>query len=93
MIDKETVKKVAFLARLELSEEEIEKFAKELEEIEKAFSKIREVDTENVEPSLHPIELKNALREDTPKESLPQEIALKNAEHKEQGYFKGPRIV
>lgn len=93
MIDKETVKKVAELARIELSEEELERFTKELEEIDKAFSKIQEVDTSNVEPAFHPIEIENIWREDVFKESFSQEEALSNTEHKENGYFKGPRIV
>ncbi len=93
MINKDTVKKVAELARLQLSEDELERFSKELEEIEKAFSVIQEVDTENVEPAFQPIEIENVFREDVPKESFSQEEALSNTEHKENGYFKGPRIV
>ncbi len=93
MLDRNTVKKVAELARLNLSEEEIEKFAEELKEIEKAFSKIREVYTTDVEPAFHPFELKNLWREDIPKESWQQELALSNTEHKENGFFKGPKIV
>ncbi|HIQ49602.1 MAG TPA: Asp-tRNA(Asn)/Glu-tRNA(Gln) amidotransferase subunit GatC [Nanoarchaeota archaeon] len=93
MINKEIVKKVSEIARLKLSDEEIEKFAKELEEIEKAFSKMQEVNTENVEPAFHPIEIKNVWREDIPKPSFSQEEALSNTEHKENGYFKGPKII
>ncbi len=92
MID-QTIKKVAQIARLNLSQEEIERFAEELEEVERAFSKIKEIDTQDVEPAFHPIPLKNSFREDEPKESLPREVALSNTEHKENGYFKGPRIV
>ena len=93
MITREIVKKVSELAKLKLSEEEIEKFTKELEEIEKAFSKIQEVDTENIEPAFHPIEIKNVWREDVPEQSFSQEEALSNTEHKEKGYFKGPKII
>ena len=93
MINKNTVKKVAELARLQLSEDELERFSKELEEIEKAFSVIQEVDTENAEPAFQPVEIENVFREDIPKESFSQEEALSNTEHKENGYFKGPRIV
>ncbi len=92
-ISEELVRKVAELACLELSDEEVKKFAKELEEIEKAFSKIREVDTENCEPAFHPVKIENVWREDTPSESLSREVALANTQHKEDGYFKGPKIV
>ena len=93
MINETMVRKVAKIARLDLSEEEIKKLAGELGEIEKAFAKIREVDTAQVKPSFHPVKLENVLREDSPTRSLPREIALANTEHKEDGFFKGPRIV
>ncbi len=93
MIDKEIVKKVANIAKLNLTEEEIEKFSKELEEIEKAFSKIKEVDTEGVEPAFHPIDLENSMREDEPEEGFTEEETFSNTEHREGKYFKGPRIV
>jgi len=93
MIDKETVKHVATLARLNLTEEELEKFAKDFEGILEAFSSLDEVDTKDVKPSFHPIEMKNVMREDEKEESLTQEEALANSEHKEDGMFKGPRAV
>jgi len=92
-IDKELVKKVADLARLELSEKEIEKFVPELKDILNAFSKLDEVDTKDVKPSFQPVELKNLMREDKVKECLNQEKALENSENKKEGYFKGPKAV
>lgn len=89
----EIVKHVAKLARLKLTEEEINRFSKELAEIEKAFSKIKEVDTDKIEPTFQPIEMKNVMREDSPEKSLSQEEALANAGHKEKGFFKGPKVV
>jgi aspartyl-tRNA(Asn)/glutamyl-tRNA(Gln) amidotransferase subunit C len=93
MIDKKTVEHVAKLARVDLTEKEIEKFANQFSEILDLFSSLKDVDTENVEPSFHPIELKNAVREDKPEACLKQEEALSNAEQKEDGFFKGPRSV
>src|SRR3989344_18330 len=92
-VDKELILKVAENARLELSEKEIDQFIKDFKEILEAFSKIDEVDTEGIEPSMQPVELKNALREDKSRPSLSQEEALANTEHKKDGYFKGPRAV
>jgi len=93
MIDKETVKHVATLARLNLTDEELERFAKDFEGILEAFSSLDEVDTKNVEPSFHPIEMKNVMRDDEKEECLTQEEALANTEQKENGLFKGPRAV
>ena len=87
------VKKVAQLARLRLTGNEIEKFTPQLKEILEAFSKIDKVDTKDTKMSIQPVELKNALREDKPKECLSVEEALKNTEHKKESYFKGPRAI
>jgi len=93
MIDKKTVEHVAKLARIDLTENEIEKFAKDISGILDAFSSLDEVDTQNIKPSFHPIEMKNVMREDKEEESLTQKEALTNAEQKEDEFFKGPRAV
>ena len=92
-VDKELILKVAENARLELSEKEVDQFVKEFKEILEAFSKVDEVDTKGIGPSMQPVELKNVLREDKSEPSLSQEEALANTEHKKDGYFKGPRAV
>ena len=92
-VDRKLLEHVAELARLKLSEEEIKKFLPQLKEALKFFSKLKEVNTENVRPSFQPVELKNVMREDTKKESLSQDDALSLTEHKKDGYFKGPRAV
>ena len=93
MIDKKTVEHVAKLARIDLTKEEVEKFSKEFSDILDLFSSLKQVDTKNVEPSFHPVELKNVLREDEPGKCLSQEETLANAEQKEDEFFKGPRSV
>lgn len=90
-IDKELVKRVAKNAKLELTEEEIEKFTKQLESILSAFKSIDEVDTKNVEPSFHPQEIENVWREDKPHKW--EWAPLANTKHKEGKYFKGPKAV
>jgi aspartyl-tRNA(Asn)/glutamyl-tRNA(Gln) amidotransferase subunit C len=92
-VDKDLIKHVAEVARLNLTEKEIEEFLPQLKEILSAFSEIQEVNTENIKPSFHPIEIKNSEREDIPKEPLSNEIALKNTKHKKDGYIKGPKII
>ena len=91
---KETIDHVSKLALLELTEEEKEKFSKQLGNIVSYFKKLDDLDTTDVEPTTHPIDgLKNVFREDIPWKSLSNEEALKNAQHKKDGYFKAPRIL
>ena len=92
-VDKQLILRVAANARLKLTDEEVKRFIPELKDILETFSKLNEVDTKNVKPSFHPIPLKNVFREDSVEPSFGQEKALKNAEHKKDGYFKGPRAV
>ncbi len=91
---RETIEYVSKLALLDLTNEEKEKYSKQLRDIISYFKKLNDLDTSNIEPTTHPIEgLKNIFREDIPWESLSNEEALKNAEHKKDGYFKAPRIL
>lgn len=91
---KETIDHVSKLALLDLAEEEKEKFSKQLNNIISYFKKLNDLDTTDIEPTTHPIDgLKNVFREDIPWKSLSNEEALKNAQHKKDGYFKAPRIL
>ena len=92
-INKELIEHVAEVARLRLTDKEIEKFSKELKEIIDVFSKIDKVDTKGIKTTLQPVELKNMLREDKEEKPFTQEDALSLSEHKKDGYFKGPRAV
>lgn len=92
-INKELVEHVASVARLKLTDGEIKKFTPQLKEALEFFSKLQEVNTDNARPSFHPVELKNAMRDDIEKECLSQEDALSLTEHKKDGYFKGPKVV
>ncbi len=89
-IDKELVEKVAKIARLNLSDEEKEKFAKDFKEILAAFSKLDKVDTSKTSPTLQPVRIEASYLHDVPGECLSQSEALANTKHKEGGYFKGP---
>lgn len=90
---KETIEKVSKLALLDLTEEEKETFPKQLGDILMYFKKLNDLDTNNIKPTTHAIDLKNVYREDVPTPSLSNEEALKNAEHKIDGFFKAPRIL
>ena len=92
-VDKALIEHVAEIARLKLTDNEIEKFLPQLKEILEAFSKIAKADTDNVKESFQPIELKNFMRNDIEEKSLSQEEALSNAKHKKEGYFKGPKVI
>ncbi len=93
-IDKELIKKVAKVARLELKEDEIFKFENDFKDILEHFKVLDELDTSKVELSIQPIEIADVLREDIPGTCLTQEQALSNSHnHKKDGYFKGPKAV
>jgi len=92
-VDRELLQHVAVVARLRLTEKEIDEFIPELKEIIEAFSKLDEVDTKNTNPSFQPVELKNVTREDITQQSLTQEQALSNSQNTKGGYFKGPKVL
>jgi aspartyl-tRNA(Asn)/glutamyl-tRNA(Gln) amidotransferase subunit C len=92
-ISPETLRRVAQVARLKLSDQELEKFSKDLEAMLEAFRDLENVDTKGVKPSFQPIETKNVLRKDRIEPSLTQEQALSNSRNKEKGFFKGPRAA
>ena len=79
MIDREQVLHVARLARLELTEEEVERMNGELSGILGHIEKIGELDLEGVPPTSHVVEVTNALREDEPRPSWPREVVLDGA--------------
>ncbi|MBI2107862.1 Asp-tRNA(Asn)/Glu-tRNA(Gln) amidotransferase subunit GatC [Candidatus Woesearchaeota archaeon] len=92
-ISTKTIEHVAEIARLRLTEKEKEKFVPQLKEALEFFSKLSEVNTDNVKPSFHPVEIKNAMRDDIEGKCLAQDEALSLTEHKKDGYFKGPRVI
>lgn len=93
MIDKTTLSRVAAVARLKLTDVEIEQFRTELAGILEAFEVLQKVDVKGVEPTLHPVPIENVVRDDKPENSLPVNSAMSNAEQKEGRFFKGPRSV
>jgi aspartyl-tRNA(Asn)/glutamyl-tRNA(Gln) amidotransferase subunit C len=92
-ISKETVGYVAHLARIELKPNELEKIFRQLEGIIGFIDKLKELNTEKIAPTSHILPVNNVLREDSPKESLPAEEALKNAPCREGNFFTVPKII
>jgi aspartyl-tRNA(Asn)/glutamyl-tRNA(Gln) amidotransferase subunit C len=90
MIDREQVLHVARLARLRLSDEEVEKMAAELSNILEHIERISELDLDGVPPTSHVIDVANALRADEPRPCLPRDVALAEAPATQDGGFLVP---
>jgi len=92
-ISRKEVEHVADLARLNLTEQEIELFTDQFNSILEYFAKLQEIDTANVEPTAHAVQLYNVLREDQVTGSMESEKVFANAPWAEEGYFRVPKIV
>ena len=89
-ITRDQVLHVAKLARLALTDDEVERFRGQLSAILEAVGKVSELDLEGVPPTSHPLDLVNVLADDEPRPSLPREVALANAPAVEDGAFRVP---
>jgi len=92
-IDQAQVRKVAKLARLDLTEAEIAEFTGQLIAILDYVEKMNRLDTENVQPLAHCLPISNCFREDIVKESLGTEKTLANAPQRDGDFFKVPKIL
>ena len=90
MIEREQVLHVARLARLRLSDDEIERIASELSGILEHVDRIAELDLNGVAPTSHVVELENVLRPDEPRPSWPREVVLDQAPDPAEGAFRVP---
>jgi aspartyl-tRNA(Asn)/glutamyl-tRNA(Gln) amidotransferase subunit C len=89
----EQVTHIGWLARLGLSEEEVEKFSLQLSNILENFEILKEVDTADVPPATHTIPLQNVIRKDDVADSYPQAEILSNAPKQEGDCFKVQAIL
>jgi aspartyl-tRNA(Asn)/glutamyl-tRNA(Gln) amidotransferase subunit C len=89
-ISREQVLHVARLARLALTEEEVERLGTQLNAILEAVSKVSELDLAGVEPTSHPLALVNVWADDEPRPSLPVVEALANAPERDGNFFRVP---
>ena len=96
MITRKDLEHIAWLSRLEISEEDKEKYTPKLNSVLDYFGELDKVDTEGVEPTYHVLQLSNVFREDetdVPTGSLTEEEVLSNAPRKQDGFFKAPRMM
>ena len=92
-VTKKEVEKIAELARLKFTDQELENFTPQMNEILSYMDKLNELDTENVKPLSHPVEQSNVFREDEMKASIATDEALKNAPSKDEHHFKVPKVI
>jgi aspartyl-tRNA(Asn)/glutamyl-tRNA(Gln) amidotransferase subunit C len=92
-IDRSLLDKIAHLSRLEFDEKDAEKMMQDMTAIVEWVEKLKEVDTEGIEPLTTMSHEINALREDEVKEHLSHERALKNAPKKDSDYFRVPKVL
>jgi aspartyl-tRNA(Asn)/glutamyl-tRNA(Gln) amidotransferase subunit C len=92
-IDRAEVGRIADLARLELSDDEAERMAAELEAILAYVEALRELDTDEVEPTAHPIPMATPLRDDRAEAPLAPERALANAPERDDFAFAVPKVL
>lgn len=87
-LSREDVLHVARLARIALSDEEVERFQAQLSDILDHFDVLRQIDTEGVPPTAHTLDLVNVERDDEVRPSMPVEDVLRNAPMREGDYFR-----
>lgn len=92
-VTKDDVQYIADLARLQLSDNETESLVDDMNKILDYMDTLDELDTKEVEPLEHVIDLESSFRKDEAKEALEHEEALKNAPDADSDYFRVPRVI
>ena len=92
-IDEDRVRHIATLSRLELSDEEVAAFSGQLSAILEYVEQLNRLDTDDVEPTAHPLPLRNVFRDDEPDEPIGTEAALSNAPQRADGFYKTPKVI
>jgi len=92
-ISRQDVEHVANLAKLRLTDQEIDDYTRQLGEILTYMEKLDELDTSDVEPLSHVMDVTNAFRDDEPKESLDRDKALANAPKSDGEFFVVPKVI
>lgn len=92
-ISRDEVKYIAGLARLTLTEKEIELYAQQLSDILGYIEQLNELDVDNIEPMSHVLDIINVMREDKQLPSLTREEVMANAPDHDGVHFKVPRVV
>lgn len=92
-ITKETVEYVAHLARLDLKPEEVEAYTLQIDKILEYMESLNSLNTDNVEPTTHPVPVACVMRDDIAKPSFAAEESVGNAPHRIDTFFKVPPII
>ena len=92
-IDKDTVRKIAHLARLEFAEKDENDMIRDMTEILDWVEKLNELDTDKIEPLTNMSYEVNVLREDAVRSHLDHERGLKNAPNRDSDYFRVPKVL
>ena len=92
-MDKKTIIKIAHLAKLEIKDDKLNDIASSLEKILNLVDEMNDVDTDDVTPMSHPLNLKQELRKDEVKEANQRDLFQKGNENTDNGYYKVPKII
>ena len=92
-MDKETIIKIANLAKLEIKDDKINDIISSLEKILNLVDEMNDVNTDDVTPMSHPFNLKQELRKDEVKEVNQRDLFQKDNENTDNGYYKVPKII
>jgi len=92
-MDNATVKKIAHLARLQINEDQIEHYAKDMTNILGLVDQLQKANTDDVEPMAHPLDLTQRLRDDVVTETDHRDEYLKLAPAKEAGLYLVPQVI
>ena len=92
-MDKKTIIKIANLAKLEIKDDKLNDIASSLEKILNLVDEMNNVDTDDVTPMSHPLNLKQELRRDEVKETNQRDLFQKDNENTDNGYYKVPKII
>ena len=93
MISRADVEKIALLARLKLDPEQTQAMTRQLGRILEYVEQLRELETDDIEPLAHPLEIVNAIAEDQPEPPLPREDALANAPNHDGECYRVPAVL
>ncbi|MFH1578139.1 MAG: Asp-tRNA(Asn)/Glu-tRNA(Gln) amidotransferase subunit GatC [Candidatus Omnitrophota bacterium] len=92
-IDKDTVKYVAHLARIKLSDQELDLLSRQLEDIVGFIDKLKGLNLDGIQPTSHILPVNNVFREDEPAQSLNNHDALRNAPTPKDSFFIVPKVI
>lgn len=92
-ISAEQVRKIAALARLALTDDQVERFRGDLSAVLAYVERLRELDLSGIEPLANPVDEHNRLRDDEPAAAIPREALLRNAPASEGPFIAVPRVL